>query len=74
MNAKKMLSKEICSIFKGEINEDIVTEKVDQFLRHGITFLLIELISMKREIYSLREELHQKEEKQYNSFQSILFS
>jgi hypothetical protein len=74
MNTKKMLSKEIYSIFEGEINEEIVTEKIDQFLRHGITFLLIELISLKREIKSLRQELHQKEENHKNSIHSVLVS
>jgi hypothetical protein len=74
MNTKKMLSKEICSIFEGEINEEIVAEKIDQFLRHGTMYLLIELIILKREIKSLKKELHQKEEKHQNSFHSVLVS
>jgi len=55
-----MLSKEITGKFRGQISEETVSETVNQFFRHGNTFLLLELISLKREVKSLREELQQQ--------------
>lgn len=52
-----MLSKELAAKLGGNISEDIVSESVDQFFRHGNTFLLLELISLRSELESLREEL-----------------
>jgi hypothetical protein len=73
MNPKKMLSKEITSKVKGHISEEIVSEKVDQFFRHGNTFLLLELISLRREVKSLREELqHQRDQKKQNTLRALL--
>ncbi len=62
MDPKKLLSKEISAKVRGQISEQTVTEKVDQFFKHGNTFLLLELVSLRREVESLREELqHQRE-------------
>jgi hypothetical protein len=73
MNPKKMLSKEITSKVKGQISEQTVTEKVDQFFKHGNTFLLIELMNLRREVQSLREELEQqREQKNQNSIRTLL--
>ena len=72
MNPKKMLSKEITSKVKGHISEEIVSEKVDQFFRHGNTFLLLELISLRREIKNLKEELHQRKLKKHNSSRALI--
>ena len=72
MDPKKMLSKEISAKVRGQISEQIVSEKVDQFFRHGNTFLLLELISLRREVKSLREELQQKERKQKNSLRALI--
>lgn len=59
-----MLSKEIVAKVKGHISEQTVSEMVDQFFRHGNTFLLLELMNLRREVESLREELqHQRESK-----------
>ena len=52
-----MLSKELAAKFRGNVNEEAISESVDQFFRHGNTFLLLELISLKSEIKALREEL-----------------
>ena len=60
MDPKKMLLKEITFKFKGQLKEEIVTEKLDQFFRHGNTFLLIELISLRKEVKNLRKELEQQ--------------
>jgi DNA mismatch repair ATPase MutS len=73
MNPKKMLSKEITSKVKGQISEQTVTEKVDQFFKHGNTFLLIELMNLRREVQSLREELEQqREQKNQNSIRTLI--
>ena len=68
-----MLSKEITSKVKGHISEEIVSEKVEQFFRHGNTFLLLELISLRREVKSLREEIqHQRDKKKQNTLRALL--
>ena len=64
MDPKKMLSKEIAAKVRGHISEQTVSEMVDQFFRHGNTFLLLELMNLRREVESLREELHQSDDKQ----------
>jgi hypothetical protein len=73
MNPKKMLSKEITSKVRGQISEQMVTEKVDQFFKHGNTFLLMELMNLRREVQSLREELEQqRESKKQRSLRAML--
>jgi len=58
-----MLSKEISAKVRGHISEQTVSEMVDHFFRHGNTFLLLELMNLRKEVESLREELHQREDK-----------
>ena len=73
MNLKKMLSKEITSKVKDQISEQTVTEKVDQFFKHGNTFLLMELMNLRRELQSLRVELEQqREHKNHNSMNTLI--
>jgi hypothetical protein len=73
MDPKKMLSKEISAKVKGHISEETISETVDQFFKHGSTFLLLELVSLKREVKSLREELqYQRERKQQNSLRALV--
>lgn len=73
MNPKKMLSKEITSKVRGQISEQTVSEKVNQFFKHCNTFLLVELMNLRREVQSLREELeHQREQMQRNSFRALV--
>ena len=68
-----MLSKEITSKVKDQISEQTVTEKVDQFFKHGNTFLLMELMNLRREVQSLREELEQqREHKNHNSMNTLI--
>jgi hypothetical protein len=63
MNSKKMLSKELTAKFRGHISEEDVSESVDKFFKHGNAFLLLELINLKNEIKSLREELEGRRDK-----------
>lgn len=60
MDPKKMLSKELAAKFREHVSEETVSESVDQFFRHGNTFLLLELINLRSEIESLREKLEHR--------------
>jgi hypothetical protein len=71
MDPKKLLTKEISSKFRGHFSEQTVSEKVDQFFKHGITFLLLELVSLRREVESLREELQLQRNKR-NSLRALV--
>ncbi len=73
MNLKKMLSKEITQKVNGHINEETVFESVNQFFRHGNTFLLLELILLRNEVKTLREELQYKQDNQANSSNRLIF-
>jgi hypothetical protein len=72
MDPKKMLSKEISAKVEGHINEETVSETVDQFFRHGNTFVLLELISLKREVKSLREELQHRRDSEEHSLRALV--
>ncbi len=72
MNTKKLLSKEISARVRGQISEQSVSEKVDQFFKHGNTFLLLELMSLKREVKSLREELQYYRENKQKSLRALI--
>jgi hypothetical protein len=72
MDPKKMLSKEIAAKVRGHISEQTVSEMVDQFFRHGNTFLLLELMSLRREVESLREELQHQRESKRSSLRKLL--
>lgn len=68
-----MLSKEIAAKVSDHISEQTVSEKVDQFFRHGNTFLLLELMSLRKEVESLREELqNQRESKRQSSLRALV--
>ena len=72
MNTKKMLSKEISAKVKGQIDEVMVSEKVDQFFKHGNAFLLVELMNLRREVKSLREELQDYRENKQNTLRALI--
>jgi hypothetical protein len=72
MNAKKILSKEISAKVRGQISEQVVSEKVDQFFKHGNTFLLMELMSLKREVETLREELQYYRDNKQSTLRALL--
>ena len=59
-----MLTKELAAKVKGQISEKTVSEMVEHFFRHGNTFLFLELLNLRKEVESLREELHQSDNKQ----------
>jgi len=57
MNPKEILSKEISNKVGDKISEQTIYEKVDQFARRGNLFLLFEVISLRKEIERLKEEI-----------------
>ena len=63
MDPKKMLSKELAAKVRGHISEQTVSEMVDHFFMHRNTFLLLELMNLRKEVESLREELHKRKKK-----------
>ena len=67
-----MLSKEIAYKVKGHISGQTISEMVDQFFKYGNTFLLLELITLRNEVKSLREELHQTEHNKHDSLSELL--
>ena len=67
MDPKKMLSKEITAKVRGHISEETVSETVEHFFRYGNTFLLFELMRLRRDVKSLREELQSQRERKHQS-------
>jgi len=72
MDPKKMLSKEIAAKVRGHISEQTVSEMVNHFFRHGNTFLLLELMNLRKEVESLREELQHKRESKRSSLRKLV--
>jgi hypothetical protein len=72
MDPKKMLSKEIAHEVRGNISEETVSEAVNQFFRHGNTFLLLELVRLRSEVKSLREELQNRQDDKANSLRALI--
>jgi len=60
MNPKEILLKEICDKVGDEISERIISEKVSQFFRYGSVFLLFEVMSLRKEIERLKEEIQHR--------------
>ncbi len=60
MNPKEILSKEIFDEVGDRINEQTISEKVDQFFTHGNVFLLFEIMSLRKEIERLKEEIQHR--------------
>jgi hypothetical protein len=57
MNSKEILLREMSYKVGDTISEQTISEKVSQFLRYGNVFLLFEVMSLRKEIERLREEI-----------------
>jgi len=57
MNSKEILLKEIFDKVGDKISEQTVAEKVNQFVRYGNVFLLFEVMSLRKEIERIKEEV-----------------
>jgi len=72
MDPKEILSKEICDKVGDKISEQTVSEKVSQFVRHGNVFLLFEIMSLRKEIARLKEEIqHQRNSERRKSVHAL---
>jgi hypothetical protein len=57
MNPKEILLKEISNMVGDKISEQTIAEKVNQFVRYGNLFLLFEVMSLRKEIERIKEEI-----------------
>jgi len=72
MNPKEILSKEISSKVGYKISEQAISEKVNQFIRHGNLFLLFEVMSLRKDIERLKEEIqHQRKNERRKSIHAL---
>ena len=66
-----MLSKEIAAKL-GHISEETVSEDVNRFFRHGNTFLLLELLTLRSEVKRLREELEERRDNKADTLRALV--
>ncbi|NIU38591.1 hypothetical protein GWN65_01060 [Candidatus Bathyarchaeota archaeon] len=72
MDPKEILSKEISGKVGDRISEQTISEKVSQFVRHGNLFLLFEVMSLRKEIERLKEEIqHQRNRERRKSVHAL---
>ena len=72
MDPKEILSKEISGKVGDRISGQTICEKVDQFVRHGNLFLLFEVMSLRKEIERLKEEIqHQRNRERRKSVHAL---
>lgn len=57
MNPKEILLKEVFDKVGDKISEQTVAEKVNQFVRYGNVFLFFEIMSLRKEIERIKEEV-----------------
>ena len=57
MNPKEILLKEIFDRVGDKISEQTIAEKVNQFVRYGNVFLLFDVMSLRKEIERIKEEI-----------------
>ena len=43
--------------FGDHLDEETIAEKVDQFTKHGTVFLLFEVMNLKKELKTIKEEI-----------------
>ncbi len=57
MNQKEILLTEMLKKVGDRISEETVAEKVSQFIKYGNVFLLFEVMSLRKEIERIKEEI-----------------
>ncbi len=55
MNQEEILLTEMLKKVGDQISEEVVVEKVNQFIKYGNVFLLFEVMSLRKEIERIRE-------------------
>ena len=57
MKPKEILLKELSARVGDKISEQTIAEKVNQFVRYGNVFLFFEVMSLRKEIERIKEEI-----------------
>lgn len=57
MNQEEILLTEMLKKVGDTISEETIAEKVSQFIKYGNVFLLFELMSLRKEIEMIKEEI-----------------
>lgn len=57
MNQNEILLTELLRKVGDRISEEVVAEKVSQFIKYGNVFLLFEVMSLRKEIERIKEEI-----------------
>jgi len=57
MNTKEILLKELSDRIGDKISEQTIAEKVNQFVKYGHVFLFFEVMSLRKEIERIKEEI-----------------
>lgn len=57
LNHKQMLLRDVLEKVGDRLSEETVAEKVSQFCKYGNIFLFFELMSLRREIDKIREQV-----------------
>jgi len=57
MNPREILLKEIFDKVGDKVSEETISEKINQFLRYGNIFLLFEVMSLRKEIEKIKEQI-----------------
>ena len=57
MNPREILLKEMLDKLGDTISKETISEKVSQFMKYGNLFLLFEVMSLRKEIGKIEEEM-----------------
>ncbi len=57
MSQKELFLKEVVQKIGNNVGDQSTTEKVEQFAKHGTLFLFFEVISLRKELERLKQEV-----------------
>jgi len=57
MNPKEVLLKEMLEKIGDKVSEQTISEKINHFLKNGNMFLLFEVMSLKKEIETIKADI-----------------
>lgn len=58
LDSKQLLLEELSAMVGDKVSKQTLEEKINQFAKYGSLFLFAELMSLRRELERLREELN----------------
>lgn len=61
MSQKELFLKEVVEKVGSKVGEQATSEKVEQFVKHGILYLFFEVINLRKEVERLKQEVDIKE-------------